>query len=111
MEQRLAFVVAWNTHVTSMARNSRNASPSSARICTGPSTWIKLTPEDPKTIPAAIITTTDGMRNRGTKPMRVGAQKAIKATKKRFANDTSHTPVSPDSVRRLHLQRGENSAG
>ena len=51
------------------------------------------------------------MRNRGTKPTRVGAQKAIKATKKRFANDTSHTPVSPDSVRRLHLQRGENSAG
>ena len=48
MEQRLAFVVAWNTHVTSMARNSRNASPSSAMICTGPSTWIKLTPEDPK---------------------------------------------------------------
>ena len=70
---------AGRTSISSPARNSRNASPNSARICTGRSTCTQPSTDGPSTIPAMISRTTAGSRSSGAKPTTSGASTATSA--------------------------------
>src|SRR5690348_547805 len=80
---------SWCTSISRPAKNSRNARPNRARICTGRSTRTQPNPEGPMMIPPMISRTTAGMRNRGAKPTVSGARTATAATTSRLVNDTS----------------------
>src|SRR5215813_3926813 len=92
---------SWWTSISRPARNSRNARPNRARICTGRSTRTQPNPEGPMMIPPTISRTTAGMRSRGAKPTVSGARTATAATTSRLTNDTSGMSGHQRLCRRL----------
>src|SRR3954452_13817938 len=101
--------------ISSPARNSRNASPNSARICTGRSTCNQPSTDGPSTIPATISRTTDGMRSQGRNPTSRGAATATAQMMSRLVNETSGMPAAfgeeGEHLRRVGVAEFAHRAG
>src|SRR5215211_6030675 len=75
--------------ISSPARKSRNARPTTAITATGSSTSTHPSTAGPTTIPATISSTTEGSRRPGANPRTNGAAKPTATTISRFVNSSS----------------------